>query len=68
MAVTNNIAPSYIRTGLPKGLAAIMATLNDIGMVVGGIVAGWWSDKLSHRGGRLRRGSFVILPPHSHSI
>ena len=34
--------------GLPKSLAALMATLNDIGMVAGGITAGWLSDKLTH--------------------
>ena len=55
--------PFYLSegAGLPKGLAAIMATLNDIGMVVGGIVAGWWSDKLSHRDGQPIRSPIVVF-------
>ena len=46
--------------GLCKSLAALMATLNDVGMVVGGITAGWLSDVLTHKAGVPVRTPIVV--------
>ena len=47
--------------GLCKTLAALMATLNDVGMVAGGITAGWLSDKLTHKAGTPVRTPIVVV-------
>lgn len=47
--------------GLCKSLAALMATLNDVGMVAGGITAGWLSDILTHRAGMPVRTPIVVV-------
>jgi sugar phosphate permease len=46
--------------GLCKSLAALMATLNDVGMVLGGITAGWLSDVLTHKAGVPVRTPIVV--------
>ena len=47
--------------GLPKALAALMATLNDVGMVLGGMTAGWLSDKLTATAGLPVRTPIVVV-------
>ena len=46
--------------GLPKSLAALMATLNDVGMVVGAITAGYLTDQLTHMAKRPLRTPLVV--------